>query len=118
MGQAVHLVCARGRHAVSDAPAGGALPGAVDAALGAHKGGTAGYVPAGLLPAGGAGAAAIASLSTLAAPAGAAQLARGRRRRRGLGSGAAARGRVRKAPGAVMCGMRAAGRRAQLPVGP
>ena len=82
----------------------------MDAAVGAAKGGTAGYVPAGLLPIGVARALAVAAFSALSAPAGLAKEARAVR-------GAAAHGRVREAR-AALCSMRAAGRRALLSAGP
>ena len=101
-------VCLPRSHAVSNEAAGGALPRAMDAALGAAGKGKAGYVLAGLPAAGGTGAAATAAISVTAAPAGAPRPARGGRRERGARGGAAARGPAREAPGPALCRLRAA----------
>ena len=110
-------VCLPRGHAVSNEAAGGALPRAMDAALGAAGKGKAGYVLARLPAAGGTGAAATAAISAIAAPAGAARPARGRRRGRGARGGAAASGLVREAPGPALCRRRAARSGALLPAG-
>ena len=104
-------------HAVSNEAAEGALPRAMDAALGAAGKGKAGYVLAGLPAAGGTGAAATAAISAIAAPAGAARPARGGRRERGARGGAAAGGPVPEAPGPALCRPRAARSGALLPAG-
>ena len=108
---------APGRHAVPNAPAGGALPRAMDATPGAAGSGAAGCVPIGLPPPGTTRAAAPAALSALAALAGAARPARGRRRGREPRGTAAAGGPVCATPGPALCRLRAAGRRALLPAG-
>ena len=103
--------------AVPNAPAGGALPRAMDAAPSAAESGTAGCVPIGLPPPARARATATAALLALAAPAGAARPARGRRRGRGPRGTAAAGGLMCASPGPALCRLRAAGRRTLLPAG-
>ena len=117
VGRAAHPLFSPGRHAVPNAPAGGALPSAMDAAPGAAGSGAARCVPIGLPAPGGTGAAAPAPLSTFAAPAGAARPASGRRRGRGPHGTAAASGSVCATPSPALCRLRAAGRRALLPAG-
>ena len=113
----VPTVRAPGRHVVPNAPAGGALPSAMDAAPGAAGSGVVGCVPNGLLPPGRARGTVPAAHSTLAAPAGVARPASGRKRGRGPRGTATAGGLVSATPSPALCRQRAAGCRALLPAG-